>query len=65
MTFDEAKEVFLHPGKWAEAIVVISAYLEKNPNEDCISRQAVKDLISKYIILMLLKPSQRQRIVGV
>lgn len=49
MTFKEAKEVFLHPDKWAETIVVISAYLEKNPNEDCISRQAVKDLISKYI----------------
>lgn len=65
MTFEEAKEVLLHPDKikfmydsetpndaekWAEAIVVISTYLEKNSNEDCISRQAVGDLISNYIV---------------
>lgn len=65
MTFEEAKDVFLHyldkikfacdsetasdAEKWAEATVIISEYLRKNPNEDCISRQAVKDLISKYI----------------
>lgn len=66
MTFEEAKDVFLHhldkikfacdnetasdAEKWAEATVIISAYLEKNPNEDCISRQAVGDLISNYIV---------------
>ena len=65
MTFKEAKEVFLHPDKirvmcasekpadaekWAEAVGIIYGYLRKNPSEDCISRQAVSDLISNYIV---------------
>ena len=65
MTFKEAKEVFLHPNKikfmydsgnpadaekWAEAVGIISEYLRRNPNEDCISRQAVGDLVSNYIV---------------
>ena len=65
MTFNEAKEVFLHPNKirvmydsetpadaekLAEAVGIISEYLRKNPNEDCISRQAVGDLVSNYIV---------------
>ena len=35
--------------KWAEAVLVISAYLKKNSDDDCISRQAVKDLVGCYI----------------
>ena len=66
MTFEEAKDVFLHhldkikfacdsetasdAEKWAEATVIISEYLRKNPNEDCISRQVVGDLVSNHIV---------------
>ena len=54
MTFEEAKDVFLNHGwikveggtyfdgsKWREAIMVLSDYLQREPCEDCISRQAV------------------------
>lgn len=53
MTKEEAKEVFLNRGfvngffdgdKWRESIVVISKWLEQDPCEDCISRQAVLEI---------------------
>ena len=55
MTREEAKQVFLSrgyveveggtiysPDKWREACVVISEWLEQEPCEDCISREAIK-----------------------
>ena len=69
MTFEEARDVFLHhldkikfacdsktasdAEKWAEATVIISEYLRRNPNEDCVSRQAVGALISNYIVKII------------
>ena len=60
MTREEAKTVFLNRGyveveggtifdanKWREACVVISEWLEQEPCEDTISRQAVKDLFCR------------------
>ena len=60
MTREEAKTVFLNrgfeevdngtyysPDKWREACVVISEWLEQEPCEDAISRQAVNNL-QKY-----------------
>lgn len=57
MTFEEAKDVFLNHGwikveggtyfdgsKWREAIMVLSDYLQREPCEDAISRQAVLDI---------------------
>ena len=54
MTFEEAKKIFLNRGyvevsggtyydanKWREAVTVISKWLERQPCDDCISRQAV------------------------
>lgn len=61
MTIDEAKQVFLSRGfveveggtiydadKWREACVVISEWLEQEPCEDTISRQAVMDCFKKW-----------------
>ena len=55
MTFEEAKDVFLNHGwikveggtyfdgsKWREAVRVLGDYLQREPCEDTISRQAVK-----------------------
>jgi hypothetical protein len=50
MTREEAKEIFLNRGfvnglfdgdKWRESVVVISKWLEQEPCDDCISREAV------------------------
>ena len=45
----ENSETSFAADKWAEAVLVISAYLKKNSDDDCISRQAVKDLVGCYI----------------
>ena len=65
MTFEDAKEVFIHPDnikfmydsenpndaeKCAEAMGIISEYLRKNPSEDCVSRHAAGDLVNNYIL---------------
>lgn len=60
ITFDVAKKIFLNRGfvaidggqifdgnKWREAVAVISKWLEQEPCEDCISRQAVLAYIDK------------------
>lgn len=62
MTREEAKTVFLNRGyveveggtiydadKWRESCRVISEWLEQEPCDDCISRQAVQDYIAKYL----------------
>lgn len=59
MTLDEAKIILINRGfveingdqvfdgnKWRNAIAVISKWLEQEPCEDCISRQAVIKLLS-------------------
>lgn len=56
MTFEEAREIFLNRGyeqvdggsiynadKWRDSVIVISDWLQKEPCEDAISRQAVLD----------------------
>lgn len=56
MTVEEAKKIFLNRGyvevsggtyydadKWRESIVVISEWLEQEPCDDCVSRQAAID----------------------
>lgn len=61
MTREEAKEIFLNRGyikveggtifdgdKWREACSVISKWLEQEPCEDAVSRQAVKEKMMKY-----------------
>lgn len=58
MTREEAKQVFLDRGfvngifdgdKWRQSIVIISKWLEQEPCEDCISRQAVINGVDNYI----------------
>ena len=57
MTNEEAKEIFLNRGfvnglfdgdKWRQSIVVISKWLQQEPCEDCISREAVIDVLTKH-----------------
>lgn len=61
MTIEEAKIILINRGfveingdlvfdgnKWRNAITVISKWLEQQPCEDCISRQAVNDGFKKY-----------------
>lgn len=61
MTREEAKNVFLNRGyveveggtiydadKWRESCRVISEWLEQEPCEDAISRQAVLEIQAKY-----------------
>ena len=62
MTLDEAKNILINRGfieinggqvfdgnKWRNAIAVISKWLEQQPCEDCISRQAVLDKLNRLI----------------
>lgn len=62
ITFDVAKKIFLNRGfvaidggqifdgnKWREAVVVISKWLEQEPCEDTISRQAAIDAFERFI----------------
>ena len=60
MTFEEAKKIFLNRGyvevsggtyydadKWRESITVISKWLEQEPCEDAVRRQAVLNTLDK------------------
>jgi len=60
MTFEEAKKIFINRGfievdggtifdgnKWREAVKVISDWLEQQPCEDVVSRQAVNNLVDE------------------
>ena len=60
MTFEEAKKIFLNRGyvevpggtyydadKWREAVTVISKWLEQEPCEDVVRRQAVLNTLDK------------------
>lgn len=61
MTFEEAKKIFLNRGyievpggtyydadKWRNAVAIISKYLEQQPCEDCISREALKRKLQEH-----------------